>query len=188
MDRTSAKLLPAINASSSRTVRRVAGPSYGGMSIRFYQLIWLRLTTTTHSHRRDPDSLSPLLYLLSYLCCQRRLFGSHPCPWALVLVTRGFCQPATTHVGREHTRVKHRVSRTITLLVNKLSYHHQWPHLPLRTYPVHIRNPKPQTKTSDDNDRHLFLRHWNDVHSTLGYAGFSCSLGLEMRFGVKCKM
>jgi len=114
-----------INASSSRTVGRVAGPSYGGLSVRFYQLIWLRLTTTTHNHRRDPDPLSPLLYLLSYLCCQRRLLGSHPCRWALVLVTRGFCQPATTHAGREHTRVKHRVSRSITLLADKFSYYHQ---------------------------------------------------------------
>jgi len=94
-------------------------------SVRFYQFIWLRLTTTTHNHRRDPDPLSPLLYLLSYLCCQRRLLGSHPCRWALVLVTRGFCQPATTHAGREHTRVKHRVSRSITLLADKFSYYHQ---------------------------------------------------------------
>jgi len=69
-----------INASSSRTVGRVAGT---------VAILILHL-----------------LYLLSYLCCQRRLLESHPCRWALVLVTRGFCQPATTHAGREHTRVK----------------------------------------------------------------------------------
>jgi len=85
-----------INASISRTVGRVAGPSYGGLSVRFYQLIWLRLTTTTHNHRRDPDSLSPLLYLLSYLCCQGRLLEALsliPVAVLLFLSLVGFVNP-----------------------------------------------------------------------------------------------
>ena len=175
--------LPASNASSSRTVGRVAGPSYGGLSIRFYQFIWLRLTTTTHNHRRDLDSLSPLLYLLSYLCCQRRLFESHPCRWHLFLSLMDFVNPPLPMLD-ESIRRSSTEFRAATLFSEQTLV----PPPMMTSTPVHIQNPKPQTKTRDHPTKTtigVLSKALAVVHSTRGYAGIACSLGLDMGFGVE---